>query len=134
MHGWLACGAGWWRQRCLPQSERGPAVAKDVDSVFAVLADPTRRRLLDQISREGPLTATQLAEEYPMTRQAIAKHLSGLAGAGLLTGERQGREVRYKVVADGLGGAVTWLAEVGARWDVRLAALRRQLSEPGADT
>jgi len=109
-------------------------VAKDVDSVFAVLADPTRRRLLDQISREGPLTATQLAEEYPMTRQAIAKHLSGLAGAGLLTGERQGREVRYKVVADGLGGAVTWLAEVGARWDVRLAALRRQLSEPGADT
>lgn len=67
-----------------------------------------------------------------MSRQAIVKHLSGLADAGLLVRERQGREVRFGMVADGLGWAVTWLAEVGARWDVRLAALQRQLAEPGA--
>ncbi|MDP9073392.1 MAG: metalloregulator ArsR/SmtB family transcription factor [Actinomycetota bacterium] len=100
----------------------------EVDAVFAALADPTRRGLLDQISRHGPLTATELASDYPMSRQAVAKHLSALATAGLVTGERQGRDVRYRMVADGLGDAATWLAEVGDRWDRRLAALQRHLT------
>jgi DNA-binding transcriptional ArsR family regulator len=101
--------------------------APDADSVFAALADPTRRQLLDQISRQGPLTATELAGDYPMTRQAVVKHLSTLAQAGLLAGERQGRDVRYRVVGDGLGDAAAWLTTVGERWDKRLAALQRHL-------
>ena len=99
----------------------------DVDAVFAALADPTRRRLLDQLSTEGPLTATELAASYPVSRQAVVKHLGALAAAGLLDAERHGREVRYGVVPGQLGGASSWLAEVGARWDHRLEALRRQL-------
>ena len=47
----------------------------DVDTVFAALSDPTRRRLLDQLSNEGPLTATQLSSSYPVSRQAVVKHL-----------------------------------------------------------
>jgi DNA-binding transcriptional ArsR family regulator len=98
--------------------------------VFAALADPTRRRLLDEISRLGPLTATELAGGYPITRQAVVKHLSALAGAGLLAGERQGRDVRYRVVGGGLEDATAWMTEVGERWDRRLAALQRHL-DPG---
>lgn len=98
-----------------------------VDAIFAALADPTRRQLLDQISQQGPLTATELAGGYPMSRQAVVKHLSALADAGLLAGERRGRSVRYRVVAGGLGDAAAWLTEVGDRWDHRLAALQRHL-------
>jgi len=103
--------------------------ATNVDALFAALADPTRRRLLDQISRQGPLTVTELSGGYPMSRQAVAKHLRALTGAGLIAGERLGREVRYSVVADRLDGAVAWLADVGQRWDRRLATLQRQLSD-----
>jgi DNA-binding transcriptional ArsR family regulator len=101
-----------------------------VDAVFAALADPTRRRLLDQLSTEGPLTATQLATSYPVSRQAVVKHLGTLAAAGLLDIERRGREVRYGVAPARLDGASAWLADVGTRWDSRLEALRRQLELP----
>ena len=77
------------------------------------------------------MTATELAGGYPMSRQAVVKHLNALAGAGLLAGERQGRDVRYRVVAAGIGDAATWLAEVGQRWDRRLAALQRRLQNEG---
>jgi DNA-binding transcriptional ArsR family regulator len=104
-----------------------PASARrDANDVFAALADPTRRRLLDQLAAEGPLTATALAEHYPMSRQAVAKHITALAGAGLVVGERTGREVRYRVAGAGLGDAATWLAGVETRWDQRLDALQRQ--------
>ena len=86
---------------------------------------PTRRRLLNQLSHEGPLTATELAHSYPVSRQAVVKHLTALAAAGLLRSDRQGREVRYGVVPDRLDGAVSWLADVGQQWDRRLAALQR---------
>ncbi len=101
--------------------------APQTNAVFAALADPTRRRLLDQISRQGPLTATELAAGYSISRQAVVKHLNALAGAGLLSGERQGRDVRFRVVGGGLGDAAAWLTDVGARWDRRLAALQRHL-------
>jgi DNA-binding transcriptional ArsR family regulator len=106
----------------------GPQVdGPQVGAVFSALADPTRRRLLDEISRQGPRTATELAGGYPITRQAVVKHLNALAGAGLLAGERHGRDVRYRVIGGGLGDAAAWLTEVGERWDRRLAALQRHL-------
>ncbi len=118
-----------------------PAYEPDLDAtpeeaVWAALADPTRRRLLDDLSRRGPLTATELAPEYPLTRQGVVKHLVALSNAGLLEAERHGRDVRYRVVPIHLDGAAAWLAEVGARWDDRLAALRSRLGRaaaPGAD-
>ena len=109
---------------------RGDGPEPGVDAVFAALGDPTRRRLLDQLSVEGPLTATELAAHYPVSRQAVVKHLGALTAAGLLDAERHGREVRYGVVRGPLGGASSWLAEVGSRWDQRLEALQRQLGDP----
>ena len=97
-------------------------------AVFSALADPTRRRLLSAISAH-PATATELAGELPISRQAVVKHLNMLAQAGLLEREREGRDVRYRVTPEPLSDAVTWIADVGGEWDSRLAALRSSLSD-----
>ncbi|MFZ0089535.1 MAG: metalloregulator ArsR/SmtB family transcription factor [Solirubrobacteraceae bacterium] len=91
-------------------------------AVFTALADPTRRRLLSAIAAH-PATATELASGLPISRQAVVKHLSALSDAGLLERERSGRDVRYRMTPAPLSVAVSWMAEVGAQWDDRLAAL-----------
>lgn len=96
-------------------------------AVFGALSDPTRRRLLAAIADRPEATATELASELPISRQAVIKHLSALADAGLLDRERAGREVRYRVTPAPLSDAVSWMAEVGGRWDERLQALGREL-------
>ncbi|HEU4656307.1 MAG TPA: metalloregulator ArsR/SmtB family transcription factor [Capillimicrobium sp.] len=95
-----------------------------VDTVFSALADPTRRRVLDEIGRRGAATATELAADLPVTRQAVAKHLGILADAGLVDARRTGRETRYRVTPEPLGDAIGWMARVGAEWDERLARLQ----------
>jgi DNA-binding transcriptional ArsR family regulator len=95
--------------------------------VFGALSDPTRRALLETIARRPAATATELASELPITRQAVLKHLAALAQAGLVDRERSGREVRYRVTPAPLSDAVSWMAEVGGQWDDRLAALTRRL-------
>ena len=97
------------------------------DEVFTALADPTRRHILRSLSASGSLTATALSAELPVTRQAIAKHLAALSEAGLVTPERQGREVRYRLTPGPMEEAMSWMAEVGAQWDERLRALREHL-------
>jgi DNA-binding transcriptional ArsR family regulator len=97
-------------------------------AVFAALADPTRRRLIGELAARGSATATELAAELPVTRQAVAKHLAALGAAGLVDGLRQGRETRYRLTPRPLADAARWMAEVGAAWDERLEALRRHLS------
>ncbi|CAN5475368.1 metalloregulator ArsR/SmtB family transcription factor [soil metagenome] len=97
------------------------------DAVFAALADPTRRRLLALVGERGEVTATQLAVELPVTRQAVHKHLASLEGAGLVRGARTGREVRYRLTPAPLSDAMAWMTTVGAQWDARLAALERHL-------
>jgi DNA-binding transcriptional ArsR family regulator len=98
-----------------------------VDAVFAALADPTRRRVLDELNRRGGATATELAADLPVTRQAVAKHLGILAGAELVRPQRTGRETRYVVTPTALGDAIAWMAGIGAEWEDRLAR-REQLT------
>jgi DNA-binding transcriptional ArsR family regulator len=95
------------------------------DAVFAALADPTRRRVLRLVAERGPTSATVLEHELPVTRQAIVKHLVVLSRAGLVTGHRSGQEVRYALVPEPLDEVSTWIAEIGSRWDERLARLRQ---------
>jgi len=95
------------------------------DAVFGALSDPTRRALLETIASRPDATATELAAELPITRQAVLKHLSALADAGLVDRERSGREVHYRVTPAPLSDAVSWMADVGGQWDERLARLRR---------
>ncbi len=107
-----------------------PGSTDRAGAVFGALSDPTRRTLLAAIAHQPAATATELASELPISRQAVLKHLTALADAGLLRRERSGREVRYTVTPAPLSEAVSWMAEVGGQWDERLAALRRQFGEP----
>ena len=97
------------------------------EQVFDALADPTRRRMLSVLGQREAATATELAAELPITRQAVAKHLSALAAVGLVEPTRQGREVRYRLTPEPLSGAMAWMATVGGRWDTRLEDLRKRL-------
>jgi DNA-binding transcriptional ArsR family regulator len=96
-------------------------------AVFGALADPTRRALLAAVAEQPHLTATELAAELPISRQAVLKHLTALADAGLVDRERSGREVHYRLTPAPLSEAVSWMTEVGAQWDDRLAGLQHQL-------
>lgn len=104
-----------------------PTQDERAGAVFGALADPTRRTLLAALAQHPDATATELAAELPITRQAVLKHLTALADAGLLGRTRSGREVRYTVTPAPLEDAVSWIADVGGQWDERMARLRRQL-------
>ena len=94
-----------------------------VDDVFAALSDPTRREVLRSVATRPELTASRLAGELPITRQAVAKHLAALQKAGLVEPRREGRETRYTLTPAPLVDAMGWMAKVGADWDKRLARL-----------
>jgi DNA-binding transcriptional ArsR family regulator len=93
-------------------------------AVFAALADPTRRRIVHELSSDGPLTATQLAARIPVSRQAIAKHFAALEDAGLATSTRVGRDRRYALRTEPFDEAEAWMRAIGASWDRRLQAFK----------
>lgn len=95
------------------------------DDLWSAVGDPTRRRMLDLLLADGGGTATSLSERLPVTRQAIAKHLSVLDRVGLVHATPAGRERRYRVDEAQLARAVAQLASVGAAWDARLRRIKR---------
>jgi DNA-binding transcriptional ArsR family regulator len=113
--------------------QKGKGLAIESGSIFAALADPMRRDLLANLAENSPRTATQLAEDYPITRQAILKHLNILEAAGLVTVHQVGREKRYTLRTDVLGELERWINDLSARWDERLLRLKTMLEseEPG---
>src|SRR5690349_3752145 len=112
--------------------EAGPLAGPDVEAVagqvFVALADPTRRAILAALAAGGPATATDLAGRLPITRQAIAKHLALLAGAGLVTAEPgERRRVRYRLRSAPMRVAQQFLAALARDWDSPLSALTGHL-------
>lgn len=95
----------------------------DAGTVFGALADPTRRKMIEQLSVLGPVTITQLTEVFPITRQAVTKHLDTLTEAGLVATERRGRERIVTFRPEPLREATDWVAAIEARWDRRLSTL-----------
>ena len=91
--------------------------------VFAALGDETRWSILAALG-EGDASASALAGRLPVTRQAIARHLSVLEDAGLVEPVRVGREVRFRVIGAELSATARHLDAIGAQWDRRLAAIR----------
>jgi DNA-binding transcriptional ArsR family regulator len=102
-------------------------MAEPAEAVFAALADPTRRGILQSVAERGPLTATALAANLPVTRQAVARHLALLRQAGLVRADRSGRETRFTVMPEPLRELAAWAEVTGRRWDDRLAGLRKQV-------
>jgi DNA-binding transcriptional ArsR family regulator len=104
----------------------------DVDEVFKALADPTRRRLLDELFARDGQTLTELEEGVPMTRFGVMKHLRILEEAGLITTRRQGRSklhflnaVPIRLIHD------RWVSKYAETWAAGLSGLKSELeSEP----
>jgi DNA-binding transcriptional ArsR family regulator len=97
----------------------------DPQPLLAALADPTRRAVFERLNSKGPATASELAAEMPVSRQAIAKHLGLLDSVGLVDRREQGRLVVYSARVRPLRDVATWLETVGEEWDNRLERLKK---------
>ena len=101
-----------------------------LDPLFDALSDETRRRVLATLVEAGSATATGLATAFPVTRQAIAKHLQVLLDAGVVTAERRGRETVFAFVPGSLATARAWLEALDSGesgWRDGVAAWQRHL-------
>jgi DNA-binding transcriptional ArsR family regulator len=104
------------------------AVIDDGSGVFEALADPTRRWMIQRLANSGSITPTVLAEELPISRQAVSRHLGVLQRGGLVTVRKDGREQRYQLAVNSLRDVAAWIAGIEREWDARLAALGDLLS------
>ena len=95
------------------------------DELWSAIADPSRREVLDLLVSNGEVTASWLAGRVPFSRQAVSKHLAVLERAGLISRRKEGREVLCQVRAERLDQATQAMAEVAARWDRRVAMIKR---------
>ena len=93
-----------------------------------MLADPTRRGVIEALARHGPTTATELAATFPVSGQARVKHVQALRHVGLVAARREGRERQYQLTPAAFTQAMEWMADVGAGWDDRLASLDKFLA------
>jgi DNA-binding transcriptional ArsR family regulator len=101
----------------------------DPQPLLAALADPTRKAVYERLSAEGPASASRLAADMPVSRQAIAKHLSQLSSVGLVGSSQQGREVVYEARIEPLHEMTEWIDTVGSAWDARLGRLRKTFDQ-----
>jgi DNA-binding transcriptional ArsR family regulator len=102
------------------------------DALFRVLADPTRRHILDLLAERGALTVGELAAEFPdLVASGISKHLMSLRAAGLVSATRRGRQQVYQLEPDTLAAGLTpWIAKYQKYWSPALERLR-DLAEQG---
>jgi DNA-binding transcriptional ArsR family regulator len=105
------------------------------DDLFRVLADPTRRRILDLLADHGALTVSDLAARFPhLVASGISKHLMALRATGLVTATRQGRNQLYAIDADAMTRALSpWLARYETYWAGALTRLREVAEKPEGD-
>ena len=104
-------------------------ISTDLHPVFAALADDTRWNILQRLGR-SPASASGLAAEFTVSRQAIAKHLTVLERCGLVTAERVGREIRFSAVGSRLSAVGRAIDAVGAGWERRLSAIKDAAERP----
>lgn len=97
----------------------------NVTEVLTALADPTRRHLLERLSIRGEATATALAGDLPISRQAVVQHLAVLDRVGLVRGRRHGREHRFIVRTEPLAETVKWMEKLSQQWDYRLSVIKQ---------
>ena len=102
------------------------APARSLDTVFAALADPTRRAILSMLL-EDDMAVTDVAQPFQMSLAAISKHLQVLADAGLISREKRGRVIWCKLEPDAMRAASVWMQGFGQFEPLDLDALERFL-------
>ena len=96
---------------------------KAPDAQFKALADPTRRAILERLSRGGEHTVRALTDQAKVSQPAVSKHLGILKLAGLVRGRRAGRQTHYSAAPLGLTPLIDWLGLYGAFWRDRFDRL-----------
>ena len=100
----------------------------NLDSVYQALADPTRRAIVDRLTR-GPASVSELARPLPMSLPGVLQHLRLLEASGLVRSEKAGRVRTCRIEAGALGTAEQWIAERRREWESRLDRLGDYLAE-----
>jgi len=95
---------------------------RQLDLVYAAIADPTRRAILVRLS-QGSANVGSLVERFPMSFNGVSKHVKVLERAGLVVRSVHGREHRLRLQAAPLRQAAAWLTHYQAFWNARLDAL-----------
>jgi DNA-binding transcriptional ArsR family regulator len=101
---------------------------QDLNSIFAALADPTRRAIVERLA-EGDSTVTELAQPFEMSLPAVSKHLKYLERAGLLVREVDGRVHHCRLRPDPLQQAAQWMNRYRHFWEGQFEALAGYLEE-----
>jgi DNA-binding transcriptional ArsR family regulator len=99
------------------------------ETLFKMLADPTRRALFERLAREGELTVGALTQRAGVSQPAVSQHLDALKQAGLVKNRREGRTAHYRATPRGLAPLTNWLAVYGVFWRVRFDRLEKLLKE-----
>ena len=109
-------------------------MSSNSDALFRILADPTRRLILDLLAERGPLSVGQLASEFPdLVASGISKHLMSLRAGGVVSAMRRGRQQIYQLEPDVLAAGLTpWIAKYEQYWSAALERLRDLAQENGA--
>jgi DNA-binding transcriptional ArsR family regulator len=100
--------------------------AQPIDGVFRALSSPTRRRVLERLSR-SPASASELAEPFDMALPSFDQHLRALEACGLVRSKKLGRVRTYQLVPKRLSLAEDWLVRQRAVWERRLDQLDEYL-------
>src|SRR5258708_15046601 len=98
-----------------------------LDDVFGALADPTRRAILVRLE-SNPARVTDIARDFPVSLNAVSKHLIVLERAGLIQREITGRNHICRLDARPLQQASAWMMEMRAFWEERIDALERHIA------
>jgi DNA-binding transcriptional ArsR family regulator len=99
-----------------------------LDGVFQALADPTRRAVVERLTR-GPASMSELARPFGMALPSFAQHLDRLEDCGIVTSAKAGRVRTYRLAPKPLKEATRWLESQRAQWETRLDQLDAVLDE-----
>lgn len=92
------------------------------DRIFQALADPSRRAILESLTR-GEAAVKDLTARFDISQPAVSQHLATLRDAGLVNGRRDGRCVYYRVAPLGIAPLIDWFAHYRAFWPKHVARL-----------
>jgi DNA-binding transcriptional ArsR family regulator len=100
-----------------------------LDTTFAALADPTRRAILARLADDGEVTVNDLAQPFPLSVQAVSKHLKVLERAGLIARGRAAQQRPSRLQSAPLRDVADWLERYRETWEGRLDRLERHLED-----
>jgi DNA-binding transcriptional ArsR family regulator len=106
-----------------------PNRLSSVDGVFAALADPSRRTMIERLGR-GPASVSELAQPLPMSLPSVLQHLRLLEQRGLVRSRKVGRVRTYRIQPDALRPVERWINDRKAGWERRLDRLGEHLDHP----